>query len=427
MINLISAVVATLVGLFYYKLAVPESTYLEWGFMIKHSFVLGLFLYLCSRVSGCDRKVLSKSFFDFCFNVLVSTVFALSLSVLCVYVVDYGRIGRTILLIDAVTYLTLVIIFSIIVSHFGGPMLTIVGSDLSEIPRILNLIKSEHLLNLISLKEVNHNSAIGLLKEGGERDRSRYIIVANKILMSLDGNNFVSQKGMNQSVIYSLDEVIERVLEVVRLESICWDTWWEIPTQLRSPQFINAKRFFDILLSFVILILTFPFLILIGFFVWIFDGGPVIYTQERVGRYGELFTIYKIRTMKINSEVNGAQWAVISDARVTIIGRVLRKTRLDELPQLWNVIIGDMSLIGPRPERAEFYALINREVPQFNLRLACKPGLSGWAQVNYPYGSSVNDARIKLMYDLWYIKNASLQNELKIASRTILAMVSGSR
>jgi lipopolysaccharide/colanic/teichoic acid biosynthesis glycosyltransferase len=128
-----------------------------------------------------------------------------------------------------------------------------------------------------------------------------------------------------------------------------------------------------------------------------------------------------------NSEVNGAQWAVKNDSRITAVGKILRKTRLDELPQFWNVLKGEMSLIGPRPERPEFVGELSEQIPFYQQRHLVKPGLSGWAQVNYPYGASVEDAYNKLTYDFYYIKNASLALDLQIVLRTIGTVMKGSR
>ncbi len=156
-------------------------------------------------------------------------------------------------------------------------------------------------------------------------------------------------------------------------------------------------------------------------------GGPVFYSQERVGRFNRLFRIYKLRTMVTNAETNGAQWASVDDNRITPIGNLLRRTRLDEVPQFWNVLKGEMSLIGPRPERPEFVDLLESKIPFYVQRHLVKPGLTGWAQINYPYGASIEDAHNKLTYDLYYIKNASVVLDLQIFLRTIGALMKGSR
>ncbi|MCO7223457.1 TIGR03013 family XrtA/PEP-CTERM system glycosyltransferase [Pleionea sp. CnH1-48] len=171
-----------------------------------------------------------------------------------------------------------------------------------------------------------------------------------------------------------------------------------------------VKRLFDVVVSTVCLILTIPVMIVLWFLIkreskW---RDPVIYTQIRVGQHGKPFTIYKLRSMVVDAEANGAQYATKNDARVTGIGRIMRKTRLDEIPQMWNVLKGDMSFVGPRPERPEFVEKLNQIIPYYNMRHRVKPGITGWAQICYPYGDNDEDAKQKLQYDLYYIKNFSL-------------------
>ncbi len=151
--------------------------------------------------------------------------------------------------------------------------------------------------------------------------------------------------------------------------------------------------------------------------------GPTIYAQTRVGKYGKLFTIYKFRTMRIDAEKNGPQWAATDDDRLTTIGKLLRHTHLDELPQLWNIIRGELSFVGPRPERPEFVATLKQQIPYYELRHLANPGIAGWAQLHYRYGRSVDDAREKLQYDLFYLKHRSLLLDGAIFIRTIRLLI----
>jgi exopolysaccharide biosynthesis polyprenyl glycosylphosphotransferase len=151
--------------------------------------------------------------------------------------------------------------------------------------------------------------------------------------------------------------------------------------------------------------------------------GPIFYSQLRVGLNGRLFRIYKFRSMRQDAERNGATWAKVGDARVTRVGRFLRLTRIDELPQVWNVLRGDMTLVGPRPERPEFTSLLEAEIPSYAERHQVKPGITGWAQVRYRYTSSVRDAEAKLEYDLFYVKYRSLGLDLRVLLRTVLVVV----
>ena len=151
-----------------------------------------------------------------------------------------------------------------------------------------------------------------------------------------------------------------------------------------------------------------------------FDSpGPIFYKQERVGKNRKPFTIYKFRSMRENAESGGARWATENDPRVTKMGHLLRLTHVDELPQIWNVFRGDISVVGPRPERPEFVSMLEETVPYYAVRHAVRPGITGWAQVSYRYGASIEDAMRKLESDLYYVKNMSLSFDLKIMLRTI--------
>lgn len=181
----------------------------------------------------------------------------------------------------------------------------------------------------------------------------------------------------------------------------------------------RLKRAFDVMLSLTLLILTLPITLLAALIVRLESPGPVIYKQDRVGLHEKEFTVYKFRSMRQDAEKNGAVWAAKNDARVTRFGKLMRKTRIDELPQLWNVLKGDMSFIGPRPERMTFVKDLKKSIPYYGMRHTVKPGLTGWAQVSYPYGASEEDARKKLEYDLYYIKNLSILLDIRILFKTL--------
>lgn len=180
------------------------------------------------------------------------------------------------------------------------------------------------------------------------------------------------------------------------------------------------KRLIDLTQSIVLAILTLPLMLLTALAILLEDGGPVLYRQERVGENGRRFVIAKFRSMRKDAEKGGTPiWATQGDDRITRVGRIIRKTRLDELPQLWNVIRGDMSFVGPRPERPYFVDELSREIPLYQERHVVKPGLTGWAQVKYRYGSSREDSMEKLRYDLYYIKHLSVFFDLTIVFDTV--------
>jgi lipopolysaccharide/colanic/teichoic acid biosynthesis glycosyltransferase len=190
---------------------------------------------------------------------------------------------------------------------------------------------------------------------------------------------------------------------------------------------MRFKRVFDVL--FVLLISVPAFLLCALIAVWIKASSlrsPVFYCQERVGRFGNVFLIYKFRTMAPGAEQGmGAVWSPLRDPRVTRVGRILRRYRLDELPQLINVLKGNMSLVGPRPERPELAAQLEKEIPFYRERENIPPGLTGWAQIRHPYGASVEDSRIKLEYDMYYLQNLSFGLDLQIILRTLRIVLFG--
>lgn len=188
-----------------------------------------------------------------------------------------------------------------------------------------------------------------------------------------------------------------------------------------------VKRPVDVCLAALGLLLGAPLMLAVAALVRLTSAGPIIYKQVRVGRYGRPFWIYKFRTMRSDAETGRAVWAKKGDTRITPVGKFLRKTRFDELPQLWNILIGDMSLVGPRPERPEFVEELRRHVPHYDLRHLVQPGLTGWAQVRFRYGASVADSQRKLAFDLYYVRHCNLAFDAAIWLRTLAAMAKGSR
>ena len=181
----------------------------------------------------------------------------------------------------------------------------------------------------------------------------------------------------------------------------------------------RLKRALDVLISLALLVPAAPVMLLTALIVRLESPGPVIYRQDRVGLREREFTAYKFRSMREDAEKNGAVWAEAHDSRVTRFGGFIRKMRIDELPQIWNILKGDMSFIGPRPERMAFVRELRESIPYYSLRHTVKPGLTGWAQVCYPYGASEEDARRKLEYDLYYIKNMSILLDVHIIFKTV--------
>jgi exopolysaccharide biosynthesis polyprenyl glycosylphosphotransferase len=243
------------------------------------------------------------------------------------------------------------------------------------------------------------------------------------------------------------DELVQALLQerskgqtVVELINWCERHLQRVPPELLSSRWLliadgfqlrpgkvgwRLKRLGDLIGAGILLTLSTPLLLLAGIAIKLEDGGTIFYSQIRTGLYGQRIRIWKLRSMKLQSEEQGAKWARRNDNRITRVGNLLRRHRIDELPQLINVIAGEMSLIGPRPERPELEQNLQKVIPHYRVRHWIRPGLSGWAQVCFPYGASVNDSRIKLSYDMYYIRNFSIGLDILIILKTIRLLIGG--
>ncbi|WP_284155296.1 TIGR03013 family XrtA/PEP-CTERM system glycosyltransferase [Sulfuricystis multivorans] len=227
-------------------------------------------------------------------------------------------------------------------------------------------------------------------------------------------------------LVLDMSSHFERMLGQIRLDALRAG-WLIFGDGFRQgPVRTVVKRIFDIVAATILLILFSPLMLLTALAIMIEDGFPILYRQERVGLSGRLFNVIKFRSMKKDAEKDGTpRWASKNDTRVTKVGRIIRKLRIDELPQLFSVLKGDMSMVGPRPERAYFVDQLTKEIPFYAVRHSVKPGVTGWAQVRYQYGASVDDAAQKLQYDLYYVKNHSLLLDLVILFETVGVVVGG--
>ena len=226
--------------------------------------------------------------------------------------------------------------------------------------------------------------------------------------------------------VLDLPSYFERTLGQIRLDSVYagWLIFGDGFNQGRARALI--KRISDIIFSLILVLVTLPIMIVTALVIGLESGFPILYRQERVGLNGRLFNVVKFRSMRRDAEKDGKPiWATSADSRVTKVGSIIRKLRIDELPQLFSVLKGDMSLIGPRPERPFFVDQLTREIPFYAVRHSVKPGVTGWAQVCYHYGATVEDSAEKLQYDLYYVKNQSLFLDLIILFETVGVVVTG--
>jgi sugar transferase (PEP-CTERM system associated) len=226
--------------------------------------------------------------------------------------------------------------------------------------------------------------------------------------------------------IIELPTFFEREYRQVMLESLN-PSWMVLGNGFHESALGNlAKRLFDVIASAVLLLVCMPLLLVVALCIVLESGSPVFYRQQRVGRDGRVFMLYKLRSMRNDAEGGGAaQWAKADDDRTTRVGRFIRRYRIDELPQIFNVLKGEMSFVGPRPERPEFVDQLSGQIPFYGLRHSVKPGITGWAQVRYAYGASVDDAIEKLQHDLYYVKNRSLFLDIMILIATVEVVLWG--
>ena len=254
---------------------------------------------------------------------------------------------------------------------------------------------------------------------------SGIILTKNANSLDTDLLDRLVRTQFHQMRVYTLESFFETHWRYVPLDMI--DPVWPLQTgfQLaRTSPYHYMKRLFDLTVSGALLIICSPLFGLIACLIWLTSGSPVIFRQTRVGREGRSFTAYKFRTMR-NGDEDGHMYTRAGDPRVTRLGRWFRKSRLDELPQLWNVFKGDMSLIGPRAEWVRCAERYEEKIPFYHFRHLVKPGITGWAQVNYPYGESDEDATEKLKYDLYYIRHYSLKLDAMIVLKTVYTMLFG--
>ncbi|MEI6321907.1 MAG: exopolysaccharide biosynthesis polyprenyl glycosylphosphotransferase [bacterium] len=248
---------------------------------------------------------------------------------------------------------------------------------------------------------------------------SRFSKIDPAIMMQLGVIHF------EETPVYSMDSFYETFWSRLSLEIV--GSGWPFEANfvlVKNSIYSALKRIVDVVVSLIALILLSPVMLLVALLIWIKDGSPIIYSQKRVGINQKPFSMYKFRSMKLGSD-QGDSYTREGDARVTPLGVFLRKVRLDELPQLWNVLKGDMSLIGPRAEWTKLVEEYEAQIPNYHFRHLVRPGITGWAQVNYPYGASLDDTLQKLSYDLFYIRNFSLRLDAEVLLKTLHVMTFG--
>jgi exopolysaccharide biosynthesis polyprenyl glycosylphosphotransferase len=266
---------------------------------------------------------------------------------------------------------------------------------------------------------------VGPLDELAQRLKAEFVVQAADDMRGANWVDALLRCRLDGRLVYDATGFCERVLRRIPVNYLRASDFAFADELTQSALRRACKRVFDILVASLLLVLASPLLLLVSLAVRLDSKGPVFYRQERVGLGGKSYWLWKFRSMRTDAEKNGAVWARANDDRVTRVGRFIRKTRMDEIPQVFNVLVGDMSFVGPRPERPVFVEQLKQQIPFYGLREAVKPGITGWAQIRYPYGASVEDARNKLEFDLYYVKNGSLFLDLGIIFHTVRHVLLG--
>ncbi|GIK99469.1 MAG: sugar transferase [Alphaproteobacteria bacterium] len=309
----------------------------------------------------------------------------------------------------------------------AAEVLALERSGLSGRFRSVGFVAAEDEENLINCDKTIRLCSDEPLFAVAARMSAQEIVVALKERRSRLPIDELLQCRLHGIQVSQFSTFMERETGKVELESL--NPSWLIfadgfSATLRAQSIL--KRGFDIVVSLLLLLFTFPVTALAALAIVACDGGPVFYRQDRVGQHSAPFKLLKFRSMRVDAEKDGvARWATLADSRVTAVGHFIRRTRIDEIPQIYNVLRGEMSFVGPRPERPSIVENLRREIPYYDARHVVKPGITGWAQINYSYGASLEDARQKLKYDLYYIKNYSIILDLLILMQTVRVVLLG--
>jgi exopolysaccharide biosynthesis polyprenyl glycosylphosphotransferase len=411
-------------------------------YMITMGAFYGLVLAVCSRCSGVPRPEHTWSNYEFLMTTAIGIAIAYAIFQAVVGMVMYQLHGRYVMIgTMAVSFVGMLLprfavkallpLSPLRVALYGAIPECHETDLLNEHPflQVIGWFRPKHMQD--GLSTMRGLPLLGTIEDLEGDVRERYSLDAVIFCM---GDNLTHGEGLalmrlpsDGIEVFTLGSFLERFLRKVSVEG-CSANWFaSSTTPLPNTSIFFVKRVMDLMLGFIGLALTLPLWPLIALAVKLSSPGPVFFRQRRVGYLGQVFEIYKFRTMRTDAEANGAQFAVTNDPRATRIGSFLRRTRLDELPQLLNVLQGSMSLVGPRPERPEFVKDLREDVPMYDLRHMVPPGLTGWAQIRYRYGASREDAQKKLEFDLYYIRHFSLALELEIIVKTIPMMMKGSR
>ena len=386
-------------------------------FLVHFSVIYLFWLLILFAFDFYEISYIRKKF-DFLRNLMLFLIFATGLGIAYFYLQPELAIApKTILFLH-------ILIFGLFFYFWRSFFVSILRlKNLKEKIMIIGEQKeANEILSSISgqgYEVVGIVSNVSHLKEIIEKKKVDLVVFTPRFYKNKElAQGFFSKLPFNLNYINFVD-FYESLTQKALIDVI--DEVWFLENIFRKEGKIDKilKRTFDIVFSFLGILITltlFPFIALI---IKLDSWGPIFYSQKRVGKDGQIFTLYKFRTMVIEAEKRGAQWAVKDDSRITKFGKFLRATHLDELPQFYNILKGDISFVGPRPERPEFVAFLKKQIPYYEIRHFIKPGLTGWAQIKYHYGASAEEAGEKLKYELYYIKNQSFIFDIAILLKTV--------
>lgn len=423
----------------------PGTPFLPMDYLLARAFVIAFICQSCMYLLDLYNFRLSQTLGEMFFALAIAIgIVCVGIGLLSFAIPKFGVGGKMYylsILIASVCLLTWRLIFEIYITRFApranilivgtGEVARQVGEEVRKRKRL-----GFHLVGFINAPPARNNPSVGGVGEvlGGPAQMDRIIKQhgVDKIVVAI-----TERRGE-----YPVKEML--ALRVQGCQVVEWPEFFEklsgrIPTDSLAPSFFifnegfRKSRFLlfirwvvSVIVVAVLLIFLIPFFLVVAILIKLDSPGPVVYSQIRVGENNKSIRIYKFRSMRNDAEKNGdAVWAVENDPRITRVGRFLRKTRIDEFPQLFNVMIGELAFVGPRPERPEFVEKLQRLIPYYALRHTVKPGLTGWAQVMFHYGSTIDESKEKLQYDLFYIKNMSVKLDLLILFHTFKIVLLG--
>jgi sugar transferase (PEP-CTERM system associated) len=423
----------------------PGSPFLPMDFLLARALVIAFLCQTCMYLLDLYNFRLSQTWGEMLFALAIAIgIVCIGIGLLSYAIPKFGVGGKMYylsILIASSCLLVWRFLFEIYITRFAPhENILIVGTG--DVARKVGeeVIKGKrlgfHLVGFVDALPNRMNPSVGeagqVLGDSADMDRLIMAYAVDKVVVAI-----TERRGE-----YPVKEML--ALRVRGCQVVEWPGFFEklsgrIPIDNLAPSFfifnegfrkskflLSIRRVVSVIVAAVLLVFLLPFFLVVAIFIKIDSPGPVIYSQIRVGQNNKQIRIYKFRSMRNDAEKNGdAVWAVENDPRITRVGRFLRKTRIDELPQLFNVLIGELDFVGPRPERPEFVEKLQTLIPYYALRHTVNPGITGWAQVMFHYGSTIDESRGKLQYDLFYIKNMSLKLDLLILFNTIKIVILG--